>query len=193
MTFLTRFKVINNLSTPQKQLVFAYILVYNAIMAKLSTLLKEYHSDHADNMLITQGGNNSVAVVIPEKAFDIPPETGQSVDELVDEAGVSYMRACLEMSHRAMTGNVDPMREGDLPHKMALLLANRMIPKRKWKATLPDDTPEEVKKSSRALKALIKSLSSDATIIVDDNTYGDDSAGRQEGRKAGGRRRAVNE
>ncbi len=134
---------------------------------KLSNMLKKHESSE----LISVNEITS-DVMIPEKAFNIPPDDGQSVDEIVDEMSSGYLRACLEMSHRALTGQVDPMREGDLPHKMALLLANRMVPQRKWKATLPDDTPEEVKKTSRALKSLIASLSSDGEIIVDSTLEG---------------------
>lgn len=139
---------------------------------KLSKMLEK----HESNELISQPyGPNQV--MIPDKAFDMPANEGQTVDELVDETAPQFMRACLEMSHRALTGQVDPMREGDLPHKMALLLANRMIPNRKWKATLPEDTPEQVKKTSRALKSLIKSLSEDGEIIVDSTIDGTAVAG----------------
>ncbi len=55
-----------------------------------------------------------------------------------------------------MAGQVNVFKEGDYPHKMALLLAHRMTPNRKWKDKLPEDTPAEVKKASRALKTLIK-------------------------------------
>lgn len=104
------------------------------------------------------------AAVVDRLTFDIP-DGDMSVIELVDQAGVGYLRACLDMARRAMTGDVNPLKEGDLPHKMALMLAHKMIPYRKFKDKPPDKTPAETKQAARALKRIIDNLSEEGEII----------------------------
>ena len=133
-------------------------------------------------MLISQGaidihgGAGEIVPVDPSATFDIPEDKGQSVSQLVEEVSPAYLRACLDMARRAMAGLVNPLKEGDLPHRMALLLAHRMTPNRKWSDKLPDDDPAEVKKASRALRSLIKSLQEDGEIIIDSTRAGMDNA-----------------
>ena len=126
--------------------------------------------------------------IIGASGFDIPPDNGQSVAQLVEEVSPGYLRACLDMARRAMTGLVNPFTEGDLPHKMALLLAHRMTPGRKWDAKMPDAEPAETKKAARALKSIIQSLQEDGEIIIDRTNLGMDNVGRGAG---GGTERAA--
>jgi len=108
------------------------------------------------------------AVVINRQTFEIPAGD-LSVIELIDQAGPGYARACMDMARRAMRGDVDPLQEGDLPHKMALMLAHKMIPYRKFKDQAPDKTPAETKKAARALTQIINKFSQDGEIITKDS------------------------
>jgi len=106
--------------------------------------------------------------LIPE-GFDLPALNGQTTMELQDQISPKYLYACLKMANRAMTGEVNPFKEGDLPHKMALLLAHKMLPSRKIGEKPPLDTPERNKEVSRALKSLIRSLTIDGEVVIDTN------------------------
>jgi len=162
-------------------------------MARLSTLLKSHVSTLTPvEIKGPEGPENASGEVAQagtltlyeDRKFPIPADEGQSVPELVDETAPGYLRACLEMANRAMTGNVDPMKEGDLPHKMALMLAHKMIPARKFNDKPPEETPAEVKKTARALKSLIKSLTDDGEIIMD-HTVQSSGQGRARATAAG--------
>jgi len=157
-------------------------------MAKLSTLLKSHVSTlttpEIKDAKTLENASGEVSqpgtlTLYEDRKFPIPGDEGQSVPELVDETAPGYLRACLEMANRAMTGNVDPMKEGDLPHKMALMLAHKMIPARKFNDKPPEEAPAEVKKTARALKSLIKSLTDDGEIIMDHTVQ---SSGQEHGR-----------
>ncbi len=102
--------------------------------------------------------------VMERRGFTIP-EGDLTVVELVDQAGPEYLRACLDMAQRAMVGDVNPLKEGDLPHKMALMLAHKMIPYRKFRDKAPDKTPAETKRAARALQQIIDNLSEEGEII----------------------------
>ncbi len=140
-------------------------------MASLKNMLKKHPSGSTTDLAITTSPGE-LTVETGEQPFTIPDEDGQSVNELVEEISPAYLRACLVWAQKAMGGQVNIFKEGDYPHKMALLMAHRLVPYRKWSAKLPDETPAEVKKTSRALKQLIKSLAEDGEIIVDNTNSG---------------------
>ena len=135
-------------------------------MAKLAKMLLKH--DSAPLALY----DSAPPAEVNEELFNLPEEAGQTVTELVEETAPGYLRSCLAMARRAMAGHVNPFKEGDLPHKMALLLAHRMTPYRKWNDSAPEESPAEVKKTQRALKALIKSLAEDGEIIIDSTAGG---------------------
>jgi hypothetical protein len=142
-------------------------------MPKLSSMLQN-HPSAVMGMEVEHKPASvpSVEVLTDEDVFHIPPDEGQSVPELVEEVAPGYMRACLKLARRAMSGNVNPFKEGDLPHRMALQLAHKLMPQRKWDAQLPDETPKETKRTARALKSLIKSLAEDGEVVVDSTRTG---------------------
>lgn len=134
---------------------------------KLSKLLMEHDSMQINGTLgqtFTPTPTIEVGKDISEvkRGFDIPEDIGQTSLELQDEVGPQYMRACLEMANRAMRGETNPLTEGDLPQKMALMLAHKMFPSRKVGEKPPQESPAKNKQTARALKALIKNLSEEA-------------------------------
>lgn len=103
---------------------------------------------------------------LPMEGFVIPESLGAlSSVEIQDAVAPSYLEACLKMANRAMMGQVNPFKEGDLPHKMALLLAHKMLPSRKVNEKPMKETPKVNKETQRALKSIIKSLTSDSDTI----------------------------
>jgi hypothetical protein len=100
------------------------------------------------------------------EGFIIPDSLGAlSSIEIQDAVAPSYLEACLKMANRAMMGQVNPFKEGDLPLKMALLLAHKMLPSRKVNEKPMKETPKVNKETQRALKSIIKSLTSESDTI----------------------------
>lgn len=158
---------------PIKRIAQTHFIVYNSEeMAKLAKMLLQHES--ADLMEIDTP--NVPSVILAQEPFKIPKGEGLSTNEFIEEAAPGYLKACMEMAQRAMAGQVNVFKEGDYPHKMALLLAHKLIPYKKWKDKLPDESPSEVKKTARALKSLIKSLSEDGEIVVDTTRAGMDKS-----------------
>jgi hypothetical protein len=156
---------------------------------KLEKLLKQHDSAQLNNELAetftpsSEVGDINAIV----EGFDVPSLNGQSMMELQDEVSPGYLEACLKMANRAMTGQVNPFKEGDLPHKMALLLAQKMLPTRKIGEKPVKDTPEHTKQVSRALKSLIRSLTIDGEVVIDSG----DGSGQADIGKAAAMKEAV--
>ena len=133
------------------------------MVAKLAKMLLKH-----DSMQINESMDESFTPTVIQDSdnlptgFDIPEPSGQSLVELQNEVAPDYMRACLKMANRAMTNQVNVFKEGDLPHKMALMLAHKMFPNRKVGEKVQAATPRKNKKTAQALKQLITSLSLEA-------------------------------
>lgn len=138
----------------------------------LSKLLEEHDSmqvnDELDQTYLPSNEVKSTDII--PAGFDIPEELGQTTAELQDEVAPEFMRSCLKMANRAMSGQVNVFKDGDLPHKMVLLLAMKMIPNRKIGEKRAQETPLKNKQTARALKNLIESLTLEGEIVVDSST-----------------------
>lgn len=152
--------------------------------SKLSTMLKKHQSSQNDGEIIpaftpdafkpdaSMRKIDNLPATVEEgdnlmQGFDVPEFTGQSVVELQDEVGPQFLHACFHASNRALTGQVNVLKEGVLPHKIALLLVHKLMPSRKVNEKRPQETPAQNKKTARALSSLIKSLTTDGEIVID--------------------------
>lgn len=112
-----------------------------------------------------QVNNNSADIEVHTESplFDIPATQGKSIAEFVDEVAPGYARASFELARKAMAGQADPLA-GDLPHRMALLLAGKVVPARRFSDAAPEKAPAEVKRNKRALERLLATLAPDAEV-----------------------------